>query len=243
MGQGAGDRAGSSTDAANYTGESKAHADSSGAASKDAKSRRRAELNGIVSSAEEYDCSARNTSQGADWRHGRPSAGSSDWLRRQRRPGGCSHQPAQGWPVRSGRGWFFNRRKLPGDSGVVERPHGLDGLSSRGVAQELDSASIACLSLWWMRRRWAAASLEAPWPYEIVRPNLDLTDMDADALILHGFVNKDGHFEKLEVAFPDQFMQAGMVLNVLNQWQFRPAKQNGQMTPVEVLLIIPASTN
>ena len=81
--------------------------------------------------------------------------------------------------------------------------------------------------------------LEAPWPYEIVRPNLDLADMDTDALILHGFVNKDGRFEKLEVAFPAQFVQAGMVLNVLNQWQFRPAKQNGQMTAVEVLLIIP----
>jgi hypothetical protein len=84
--------------------------------------------------------------------------------------------------------------------------------------------------------------LEAPWPYEIVRPNLDLSDMDADALILHGFVNKDGRFEKLEVAFPAQFVQAAMVLNVLNQWQFRPARQNGQMTPVEVLLIIPEQT-
>jgi hypothetical protein len=31
-----------------------------------------------------------------------------------------------------------------------------------------------------------------------------------------------------------------MVLNVLYQWQFRPAKQNEQMTAVEVLLIIPA---
>jgi len=84
--------------------------------------------------------------------------------------------------------------------------------------------------------------LEAPWPYEIVRPNLDLADMDTDALILHGFVNKDGRFEKLEVAFPAQYVQAGMVLNVLNQWQFRPAKQNGQMTAVEVLLIIPAQS-
>ena len=81
--------------------------------------------------------------------------------------------------------------------------------------------------------------LEAPWPYEIVRPNLDLSDMDADALIVHGYVDKDGHFEKLEVAFPAQFTQAAMVLNVLNQWQFRPAKQNGQLTAVEVLLIIP----
>jgi hypothetical protein len=83
--------------------------------------------------------------------------------------------------------------------------------------------------------------LEAPWPYEIVRPNLDLTDMDTDAVILHGFVDKDGHFQKLEVAFPSPFVQAAMVLNVLNQWQFRPAKQNGQLTAVEVLLIIPAA--
>jgi hypothetical protein len=84
--------------------------------------------------------------------------------------------------------------------------------------------------------------LEAPWPYEIVRPNLDLAQIDSDALILHGFVNKDGRFEKLEVAFPEQFVQAGMLLNVLNQWQFRPAKQNGQMTAVEVLLIIPGQS-
>jgi hypothetical protein len=81
--------------------------------------------------------------------------------------------------------------------------------------------------------------LEAPWPFEIARPNLDPGDLDADALILHGFVDKDGHFEKLEVVYPAQFLQSAMVLNVLNQWQFRPAKQNGQMTPVEVLLIIP----
>jgi hypothetical protein len=81
--------------------------------------------------------------------------------------------------------------------------------------------------------------LEAPWPYEIVRPNLDSADTDADALILHGYVNKDGRFEKLEVVFPAQFVQSPMVLNVLNQWQFRPAKSNGQFTPVEVLLIIP----
>jgi hypothetical protein len=84
--------------------------------------------------------------------------------------------------------------------------------------------------------------LEAPWPYEIVRPNLDPGDMDADALILHGFVNKDGHFEKLEVVFPVGFAQAPMVLNVLNQWHFRPARQNGIFTASEVLLIIPGQS-
>jgi hypothetical protein len=84
--------------------------------------------------------------------------------------------------------------------------------------------------------------LEAPWPYEIVRPNIDLEAMDTDALIVHGFVNKDGRFEKLEVVFPPQFVQAPMVLNVLNQWHFRPARQNGIFTASEVLLVIPDQT-
>lgn len=88
-----------------------------------------------------------------------------------------------------------------------------------------------------------AGHLEAPWPYEIVRPNLDLAGTDVDALILHGFVDKDGHFEKLQLVFPDRFIQTPMVLNVLNQWQFRPAKLDGQMTPVEVLLIIPGESD
>jgi hypothetical protein len=81
--------------------------------------------------------------------------------------------------------------------------------------------------------------LDAPWPFEIVRPNLDTADLDSDALILHGFVNKDGRFEKLEVVFPPQFTQAPMVVNVLKEWQFRPARQDGNFVPVEVLLIIP----
>jgi hypothetical protein len=85
--------------------------------------------------------------------------------------------------------------------------------------------------------------LDAPWPFEIVRPNIDPADLDADALILHGLVNKDGRFEKLEVVFPTQVLQAPMILNVLNQWQFRPAKMNGQVSPVEVLLIIPDQSN
>jgi len=83
------------------------------------------------------------------------------------------------------------------------------------------------------------AHIDAPWPYEIARPNLDSGDLNADAVILHGFVNKDGRFEKLEVVFPPQMAQAPTWVGVLNQWQFRPAKQNGQAVPVEVLLIIP----
>jgi hypothetical protein len=83
------------------------------------------------------------------------------------------------------------------------------------------------------------AHVEAPWPYNIVRPNIAPGVIDADALMVHGFVNQAGRFESLAVAFPPGFSQTQFVLNSLAQWQFRPATQNGQNVRVEVLLIIP----
>jgi len=85
----------------------------------------------------------------------------------------------------------------------------------------------------------ASAHIEAPWPYDMVLPNLAPDSFDADALMIHGFVNLAGRFEKLAVVFPPEFAQAQFVLNSLSQWQFRPATQNGQDIKVEVLLIIP----
>jgi hypothetical protein len=81
--------------------------------------------------------------------------------------------------------------------------------------------------------------LEAPWPYNIVRPNLAAGSINADALMVHGFVNQAGRFEGLAVAFPAEFAQAQYVLGALAQWQFRPAARNGQPEKVEVVLIIP----
>jgi hypothetical protein len=81
--------------------------------------------------------------------------------------------------------------------------------------------------------------IDAPWPYNIVRPNIPPDAIDADALMVHGFVNQAGRFESLSVLFPPQFAQAQFVLDALAQWQFRPAAQNGQNVRVEVLLIIP----
>lgn len=81
--------------------------------------------------------------------------------------------------------------------------------------------------------------LEAPWPYDIFRPNLVSGDMDADALLIHGVVNEEGRFEKLAVAFPADFDHASFVLHALQRWHFRPARQNGKPTSVEVVLIIP----
>jgi hypothetical protein len=85
--------------------------------------------------------------------------------------------------------------------------------------------------------------LEAPWPYNIVRPNLSADTINADALMVHGFVNQAGRFERLAVAFPVEFVQAQFVLDALEQWQFRPAAQNGQNERVEVVLIIPEELN
>jgi len=83
------------------------------------------------------------------------------------------------------------------------------------------------------------AHLEAPWPYCIVRPNIAAGAIDADALMVHGFVNQSGRFEALTVAFPEDFPQTSLVLDALKQWEFRPAMQNGKIARVEVLLIIP----
>ncbi len=79
---------------------------------------------------------------------------------------------------------------------------------------------------------------DAPWPYLIVAPHLG-SDSDTDALLVHGFIDAGGHFEHLAVVYPAQFPQTKFVLAALQQWQFRPAAQNGKSTTVEVLLIIP----
>ena len=83
------------------------------------------------------------------------------------------------------------------------------------------------------------ARLEAPWPYDLARPNLLSQDLNSDASMVHGVLNQAGRLESLAIAFPSGFRYASFVLHALRQWQFRPARQNGQATAVEVLLIIP----
>jgi hypothetical protein len=85
------------------------------------------------------------------------------------------------------------------------------------------------------------ARLESPWPYSIVRPDLAPASINAEALLIKGFISQEGRFEALSLIFPPSFPLAQFVLNCLRQWQFRPAFQNGQPARVEVLLIIPDS--
>jgi hypothetical protein len=86
-----------------------------------------------------------------------------------------------------------------------------------------------------------SAHLDAPWPYYIVRPNLNPDDATSDSVMVHGFVNEAGHFEKLSVVFPTDmgFAREQLVLNALQQWQFRAGSHDGQVAKLEVLLIIP----
>lgn len=88
------------------------------------------------------------------------------------------------------------------------------------------------------------AHLEAPWPFYIVRPNLNPDDASSDSVMVHGFVDESGHFEKLSVVFPTDmgFAREQLVLNALQQWQFRAGTHNGQVAKLEVLLIIPEVT-
>ncbi|MGA2652470.1 MAG: hypothetical protein ABSF28_18185 [Terracidiphilus sp.] len=81
--------------------------------------------------------------------------------------------------------------------------------------------------------------LKAPWPFNIVRPTNGAGEMDADALMVHGFVNTEGRFEGLNILVPPDYEGAKLMLESLQQWEFRPAVQNGQKIKVEVLLIIP----
>ena len=80
---------------------------------------------------------------------------------------------------------------------------------------------------------------DAPWPFYIVVPHIALGELNADAILVHGFVNPAGRFEQLAIVSPPEFGQREFVLDALQEWKFRPAIQNGQVTTVEVLLIIP----
>ncbi len=84
-----------------------------------------------------------------------------------------------------------------------------------------------------------AAQPNAPWPYLMERPHLVAEDFSSDALMVHGVLNTAGRFETMSVLFPSDFAQSRFVLSALEQWRFRPARQNGKNVAVEVLLIIP----
>lgn len=81
--------------------------------------------------------------------------------------------------------------------------------------------------------------LNAPYPFDMLRPNFASSELNADDLLVHGFINSKGNLENLTIEFPPDFSLAKLILKALSKWQFRPATLNGVATKVEVLLIIP----
>ena len=82
---------------------------------------------------------------------------------------------------------------------------------------------------------------EAPYPYEIFRPKISPGEITTDAILVHGLVNRSGHFEQLDIVYPHRYAKAKSFLANMERWQFRPATQQGIPTTVEVLLIIPVN--
>lgn len=81
--------------------------------------------------------------------------------------------------------------------------------------------------------------LDAPYPYILLRPNFAPSELNADDLLVHGFINTKGKLVRMSVEFPPGFSLAKLVLKALSRWKFRPAMLNGSPAEVEVLLIIP----
>lgn len=81
---------------------------------------------------------------------------------------------------------------------------------------------------------------DAPWAYDIMRPNLGTSH---GVILVHGFVNQNGRFEKLSVAYPPEYSDTALLLRALKQWAFRPAVSQGQPVTVETLLIIPGTAH
>jgi hypothetical protein len=85
----------------------------------------------------------------------------------------------------------------------------------------------------------AAGRLDAPWPTDILVPNLPPGSSNSDALVVHGLLDAEGHFQQLAVVFPPDWEHAQYVTETLQHWAFRPAMQNGKAAQIEVLLMIP----
>ena len=81
--------------------------------------------------------------------------------------------------------------------------------------------------------------IDPPWPYVIIRPNIPSGSINANATMIHGYVNETGSFEGLAFVVPQELPLGRYVLDALQQWHFRPAVHAGQPAKAEVLLIIP----
>jgi len=84
--------------------------------------------------------------------------------------------------------------------------------------------------------RGRAQSVEAPWPYVVVRPE---SMTFSEYVIVHGILGSDGRFDHLALVSPADLEKKDLLISSLKQWTFRAANRDGLPSEVEILLIIP----
>jgi hypothetical protein len=80
--------------------------------------------------------------------------------------------------------------------------------------------------------------LVAPYPRVTFRPPLKKRQ-GSSYVMIHGFLDVNGRLEGLKVLGVNVAEDSAAVTTVLQQWEFRPATQDGRPVRVEVLLAIP----
>jgi hypothetical protein len=80
--------------------------------------------------------------------------------------------------------------------------------------------------------------LSAPFAFVIIRPNVRFRG-GARYGFVHAFVNAEGRFDRMTEVGQPAIENIDVVLESLQQWEFRPAAKDGAPALVEVLLCIP----
>jgi hypothetical protein len=81
--------------------------------------------------------------------------------------------------------------------------------------------------------------VKAPYPTKLVKPAITLPSWEKYVLV-HGIVNREGHFENLRVVRSIKPETDQALLLSLSEWEFRAATREGAPIAVEFLLSIPA---
>lgn len=85
-----------------------------------------------------------------------------------------------------------------------------------------------------------ATPVQAPYPTRLMRPQVTVPAYYKYVLI-HGYVNATGRFERLHVVKPIQPETDDAIVASLSGWEFRAATRDGVKVAVEFLLSIPVS--
>jgi len=80
--------------------------------------------------------------------------------------------------------------------------------------------------------------LVAPYPRVTFRPSVNKRP-GVQYVIVHGLLETSGRLEELRVLGPHGAEDGPSIVPVLQQWEFRPATQDGRAVRIEIVLAIP----